>query len=276
MVDVHCHLNLHAFDSDFEEVAKRAFDAGVKSIVNTGTSIPSSRRAVDLSHKYNNMFAIVGVHPHHADKADQEFEGELQKDWFENLEKIAKDKKVIGIGEIGLDYYKYKSNGIVDKKIQEDTFRQQIELSIELGLPLQIHNRHAGEDLIRVLKDFRPRLKDNPGMFHCFAGTMDVLKDALDMGFYIGFDGNVTYKGLAPGETVSLQDLAKVTPIDRILCETDSPFLSPIPLRGTRNEPKNVIIVGEFLAELLGVSFLEFEAKTDANFEQLFEVSLKS
>ena len=108
MVDTHCHLNFHSFDKDYEEVAKRAFDAGVRIIVNTGTSIPSSRRAVELAHKYENMYAIIGVHPHHADKADVEFEGEIQKDWLDNLKDIAQDEKVIGIGETGLDYHTYK------------------------------------------------------------------------------------------------------------------------------------------------------------------------
>src|SRR3989338_2845801 len=157
MVDTHCHLNFHVFDKDVDEVAKRAFDAGVRIIVNTGTSIPSSRRAVELAHKYDSpageMYAIVGVHPHHADKADVEFEGEIQTNWFENLKKLASEPKVIGIGEIGLDYHTYKSNGIVDKSLQEDAFRKQIELSIEVGLPLQIHNRLAGEDIISVLKE---------------------------------------------------------------------------------------------------------------------------
>src|SRR3990167_7636747 len=191
MVDVHCHLNLHSFDQDYDEVANRAFEAGVKVIVNTGTSIPSSRRAIELANTYEKMYAIVGVHPHHADKADREFEGELQTDWFDQLKKLATQPKVIGIGEIGLDYYVYKSNGIVDPKIQEETFRQQIELAIELGLPFQIHNRHAGEDVIAILKDYKHKFCDPPGMFHCFAGTPEVLKDALDLGFYIGFDGNM-------------------------------------------------------------------------------------
>jgi len=173
-----------------------------------------------------------------------------------------------------MDYYVYKSNGIVDKKVQEETFRKQIELAIELDLPLQIHNRHAGEDVIKILKDYKNKLKQEPGMFHCFAGTFDVLRDALDLGFYIGFDGNVTYKGLAPGEAVALSDLAKEVPMDRILTETDAPFLSPIPLRGTRNEPKNVIIIGEFLASLKEVSFLEFEKATEENFERLFGVKV--
>mgnify|MGYP001618357409 FL=1 len=270
-MDVHCHLNLHAFDHDHDEVANRAFEAGVRIIVNTGTSIPSSKKAVELAHKYDNMYAIVGVHPHHADKADIEFEGELQKDWFENLRKLATEPKVIGIGETGLDYHYYESNGIVDKKLQEDAFRKQIELSIELDLPLQIHNRQAGEDIISTLKKYQTRFQDPPGMFHCFAGSREVLKKALDMGFYIGFDGNITYKGIAPGEEVSLSELAKATPIDRILVETDAPFLTPIPLRGKRNEPKNVIIVGEYLARLKGVSYDEFEKAIDNNVEKVFK-----
>lgn len=274
MIDVHCHLNLHAFDDDADEVAKRAFDAGVTVIVNTGTSIPSSKKAIEFANKYDQMYAIVGVHPHHADKADKEFEGEIQSDWFEQLKELASDPKVIGIGEIGLDYYVYKSNGIVDPKVQEETFRKQIELAIELGLPLQIHNRHAGEDVIKVLKDYKHKLNNPPGMFHCFAGTFEVLHDALDLGFYIGFDGNTTYKGIAPGETVALSDLAKKVPLDRILTETDSPFLSPVPLRGTRNTPENVIIIGEYLASLKEVSFLEFQKATNENFEKLFKVNV--
>lgn len=275
MVDTHCHLNLHAFDQDFEQVAKRAFDSGVRAIVNTGTSIPSSRKAIELAHRFDSqareMYAIVGVHPHHADKFDQEFEGEIQKDWYEKLIDLASDKKVIGIGEVGLDYYSYKSNGIVDKKIQEETFRKQIELSIDLALPLQIHNRQAGEDVVRILSEYKSRFQNPPGMFHCFAGSFEVLRNALDLGFYIGFDGNVTYKGIAKGETVELRELAKATPTDRILCETDAPFLTPVPLRGERNEPKNVIITGEYLAQIKKLPFEEFERITDSNFETLFK-----
>lgn len=272
MVDVHCHLNLHAFDKDYDEVAERAFDAGVRIIINTGTSIPSSRKAVELAQKYDNMYAIVGVHPHHADKADREFEGEIQSNWSEKLGELAKESKVIGIGETGLDYHYYESNGIVDKKLQEDAFRKQIDLSIELELPLQIHNRHAGEDIVSILKKYRSRLQDPPGMFHCFAGTFEVLQDALDLGFYIGFDGNVTYKGIAKGETVALPDLVRKVPLTRILAETDAPFLSPVPLRGKRNEPKNVIIVGEYLAKLKGVEYEQFQQVIFNNFKTVFKV----
>lgn len=271
MVDVHCHLNFHAFDKDVDEVAKRAFDAGVRAIVNVGTSIPSSRRAVELAHKYENMYAIVGVHPHHADKADVEFEGEIQKDWFENLRRLAREEKVIGVGETGLDSHYYESNGIVDKDLQEDAFRKQIELSISLGLSLQVHNRQSGEDIVRILSEYKSRFQDPPGMFHCFAGSFEVLKRTLNLGFYVGFDGNVTYKGIAKGETVELKELAKYTPMNRILVETDAPFLAPVPLRGQRNEPKNVIIVGQYLAKLKSLSFEEFERATESNFERVFK-----
>jgi len=274
MIDVHCHLNLHAFDEDFDEVAKRAFESGVKAIVNTGTSIPSSKKAVELAHKYENMYAIVGVHPHHADKTDIEFEGEISEDWLAELEQIAQDPKVIGIGEIGLDYYSYKSNGVVDKNVQREAFISQIQLAHKLELPLQIHNRHAGEDVVSVLKEYKHLLKEVPGMFHCFAATKEVLKDVLDMGFYIGFDGNITYKGLAPGESISLSELASLTPVDRMLIETDSPFLTPVPLRGERNEPKNVIIIGEFIAQLKNISYSTLEQAVISNFEAVFGVKV--
>lgn len=270
MIDVHCHLNLHAFDKDYDEAITRAITAGVTIIVNTGTSIPSSRRAVELAQQYEQLYAIVGIHPHHADKTDKEFEGELPEDWLAELKSLAQMPKVIGIGEIGMDYYRYKSNGIVEKKLQEDVFRKQIDLCLELGLPLQIHNRHAGEDVVRILSDYKNKFQDPPGMFHCFAGSVEVLKDALDMGFYIGFDGNSTYKGLAPGETVSLPDLILHTPLERILVETDSPFLTPVPLRGTRNEPANAVFVAEFIAKTRSIAYNELEAHIHQNFEAVF------
>src|SRR5581483_11384381 len=128
MIDVHCHLNFHKFDSDYEDVIQRAFDAGVTTIVNTGTSIPSSRKTVQLAEQFDNLFSIVGVHPHHADKTDVAFEGVLVDNWLEEIEKIAlSSKKVIGIGEVGMDFWNYRTNGIVPKDLQEDAFRKQIE-----------------------------------------------------------------------------------------------------------------------------------------------------
>lgn len=264
MIDVHCHLNFHSFTEDYDEVIKRAHSAGVTRIINVGTKIDSSQWAVDLAQKYSDLYAIVGVHPHHADKL------ELAPDWLEQLEKIAGQKKVVGIGEVGLDYYNYKSNGIVDPVLQKEVFASQIELAHKLDLPLQIHNRQAGEEIITMLKERKHLLKSVPGMFHCFAGTMDVLKDALDLGFYIGFDGNSTYKGLAPGETVELKDQIAYTPIDRIVTETDSPYLTPHPHRGTRNEPSYVILVGEFIAQTKGIPFEQAVEQTTKNVYTVF------
>ncbi|MBP6913173.1 MAG: TatD family hydrolase [Candidatus Levybacteria bacterium] len=270
MVDVHCHLNLHKFDQDYDAVIKDAFFSGVTAIVNTGTSIPSSRKAVELASKYKDLYAIVGVHPHHADKTDKEFEGELQYDWLEKLEELAKQPKVIGIGEVGMDFFRYKSNGIVETHLQEDAFRKQIELSIKLGLPLQIHTRLAWDDTLDILLEYKSQLQDPPGMFHCFSGNIEYTKRVLDAGFYVGFDGNITYGGTPPGEDTSLSDLVEYAPLDRILTETDSPFLTPQSLRGTRNVPQNVIIVARHIAHLKGCSYEKVNETVLINFQKVF------
>lgn len=273
MIDVHCHMQFHAFRKDRDEVIKRAFKAGVETIINVGTQISSSEAAVELAQKYNKCFAIVGIHPHHADKPF-ETQGKPEPNWEEDLVKLGKQSKVVAIGEIGLDYYYYKSNGISDPALQKDLFIRQIEIAQELNLPLQIHNRQAGEDVVEILKQNKSKLQTVPGMFHCFAGSMEVLRDALNLGFYVGFDGNITYDGIAKGEKTDLKELAKYTPLDRIVTETDSPYLTPEPHRGSRNEPSHVIIVGQFLANLKGVSFEEFEAQTSQNAKVVFALKL--
>ncbi len=270
MIDVHCHLNLHKFDQDYDQVIKDALSCGVKNIVNTGTSIPSSRKALKLAQDYKELYAIVGIHPHHADKSDKEFEGELQTDWLKELENLAKLPKVIGIGEVGMDYFRYVSNGIVEKEVQESAFRKQIELSIQLGLPLQIHTRLAWDDTLDILLDYKSQLQDPPGMFHCFSGSIAYAKRVLDAGFYLGFDGNITYGGIPPGEDTPLSDLVQYAPLDRILTETDSPFLTPQSLRGTRNVPQNVIIVARHIAYLKGCSYEEVDQRVLINFQKVF------
>lgn len=266
MIDSHCHLSFHSFESDVDAVIKRAQDAGIQAMINVGTQNSSNKEAIELAEKYEGIYASVGVHPHHADK--------LENDWLEELQKLSQHPKVVSIGECGMDFYSYKSNGIVDPVLQEKVFRKQIELSITQKLPLQIHNRHAGTEVIRIISDYKNELSDMPGVFHCFAGDMAILTSALDLGFYIGFDGNSTYPGLAPGETVSLSDIIVQTPVERMLVETDSPYLTPIPLRGTRNEPKNAIIVGEFIAKLKEIPFVQLEEIVTKNFSTLFKVSL--
>lgn len=275
MIDTHCHLNFHRFEKDIDEVIQRAIAAGVEIIVNTGTSIYSSRQAVELAQKYRELYAIVGIHPHHADKADREFEGEIQNDWLQKLGELARQPKVIGIGEIGMDYWNYKSNGIVDNLLQEDAFRKQIELSIQLALPLQIHTRLAWDDTLVILGEYKNKLQEVPGVFHCFSGSIEFARKVLDMGFCVGFDGNITYPGAPPRESTALIDLVDYVPLDRILTETDSPFLSPVPKRGTRNEPQNVIIVSEFIANRKKVPLSNFNKIIHDNFSAVFGKKLE-
>lgn len=264
MIDVHCHLNFKAFSHDYEQVIQEAKKAGVDEIINVGTQVSSSKWAVDLADQFDNLYAIVGVHPHHADK--------IEDNYLINLEKLTKHPKVVAIGEIGLDYYNYQSNGIVDPEIQKQVFLDQVTLASKVGLPIQIHNRHAGEDVIAMLKTNKDLLQEKPGMFHCFAGSMEVLKQALDMGFYIGFDGNITYAGLAPGETVPLSAIVKATPLDRIVIETDSPYLAPGPHRRSRNIPSYAIITAQFVADLKGVTLEKLVEQTTKNAHTIFSI----
>lgn len=266
MIDVHCHLNFKSFKEDYDEVIKKAFQDGVEIIINTGTSIESSIWAVELAEKYENLYAIVGIHPHHADK--------VEADWDDKLTKIAKSsKKVVGIGEIGLDYYAYASNGIVDPKLQKDIFIRQIQIANELSLPLQIHNRQAGEDILKILNENWSLINEKcPGMFHCMSGDLVFLDQVLELGFYVGYDGNITYDGIAKGEDTKLSELVKHTPIDRILTETDSPYLTPVPHRGSRNIPSYAIIVGESIAKIKNLNPNEVETETVRNAKSIFNL----
>ncbi|MEK7534182.1 MAG: TatD family hydrolase [Patescibacteria group bacterium] len=268
MIDVHCHLNFHAFEKDYDQVIQNAFDAGVTKIINVGTKLDSSQKAVELAQKYENLYAIVGIHPHHADKLD--------KGWDKELVKLTKNaKKVVGIGECGLDYFSYKSNDIVDPKLQKEVFIKQIELAYKLKLPLQIHNRHAGKDILDILINHKSYLLNPPGMFHCMSQDIDLLRKVLNLGFYVGFDGNITYKGLAQGETTTLKDLVKYAPLNRIVTETDSPFLTPEPKRGSRNIPFYVILVGKKVAEIKNVSFAKVRRQTIENANAIFKLDAK-
>ena len=269
MIDVHCHLNFHSFEKDYDEVIKGAFQAGVTKIINVGTKIDSSEKAVELAQKYENLYAIVGVHPHHSDKITSD---NKKGDWTTNLESLAKKPKVVAIGEIGIDYYRYKSNDIVDPKIQKEVFIRQIELAHKLKLPLQIHNRHAGNDILDILSNHKQYLMAPPGMFHCMSGDLQFLKKVLNLGFYVGFDGNITYRGIAPGEIIELKELVEYAPLDRIVTETDSPFLAPEPMRGKRNKPEYVIITAKLIATIKALFFEKIEAETTRNAIKLFNL----
>lgn len=269
MIDVHCHLNFSAFENDFDEVIKNAHKEGVHTIINAGTQISSSKWAVELADKFPGLYAVIAVHPHHADKLNLNED----KRWHEELERLGNHPKVVGIGEFGLDYYNYKSNGIVDPEIQKKVFLTQLEIAHSLKLPLQIHTRddRARIEVITLLKKNKKLLLDPPGMFHCFAGSMESMTAALDLGFYLGFDGNITYTGTPPGEPLPLIDLVKSAPLERIMIETDSPYLTPLPLRGRRNEPQYAIITGKFIAKIKKISFEKVEHQTEQNVYTVFK-----
>jgi len=264
MIDAHCHLNFQAFAKNYDEAIKRASEQGVEIIINAGTSLESSQKAVELAQKYENLYAVVGIHPHHADK--------VTKGWDKQIDALAKMPKVVGIGEVGMDYYSYKSNGITDPKLQREIFKRQVEISIENKLPLQIHGRHAGIDILKIVSQYKNELLEIPGMFHCFAGNIEYLEKVLALGFYVGFDGNITYKGLAPGEDTLLSDLVAKAPLGKIITETDSPYLTPDPHRGSRNEPGYVIIVGNSIAEIKNISFAAVEKATTENCKTVFKL----
>jgi len=266
MIDVHCHLNFAKFENDFDEVIKRAADTGVEKIINVGTSIEASQKAVELAQRYENLYAIVGIHPHHADKVNE--------GWISEIEELTRQPKVVGIGEVGIDYFSYKSNGVVKPNLQKKVFIKQIELSIKLKLPLQIHGRHAAKDIIGILLNYKSYLLNPPGMFHCMAGNIAYLKQVLEMGFYVGFDGNITYGGLAPGEDTKLSELVEYAPLDRIVVETDAPYLPPEPHRGSRNEPSYAIITADSIAKIKDVSFDEVNNVSTKNARKLFKLNI--
>ena len=283
MIDVHCHLNFHAFEKDYNSVIKQALKDGVEKIINVGTSVESSQRAVELAEQYTNLFAIVGIHPHHADLPaarlpdGQGRQVNFQEGWEEKLFKLAKHPKVVAIGEIGLDYFSYKSNSVVDPKLQKEVFIKQIEIAHKLNFPLQIHNRQAGNDIIKILINHKSLiLNQPPGMFHCMSGDVDFLNKVLKLGFYVGFDGNITYPGIAKGEDTPLSELVQHAPIERIVTETDAPFLTPEPHRGSRNIPSYAIIVAETIAKIKDLDISAVIDKTSSNAAKIFRLDARN
>ena len=223
LVDSHCHIDGDQFDADRDEVVQRAQDAGVIAMLNVGTGDPNTddfRRAVAVAEKYDNVFASVGVHPHDAKLYDDKAETHLIE--------LAKSEKVVAWGEIGLDYYYDHS----PRDVQREVFRRQIRTARELDLPIIIHSRDADDETVEILTEecsydgFR-------GIMHCFGGTPEMARALMKIGFLISFAGNVTFK-----KAENLRDAARVVPLDRLLVETDCPFLTPVLFRGKRNEPE--------------------------------------
>ena len=254
LVDTHCHLDFPEFDADREDVIKRAFEAGVNHIINVASSIEGSRKSVGLAVKYDSIYASVGIHPHDAKEAND--------DAFSELKELAKNKKVVAIGEVGLDYYRNLS----PREIQQDAFRKFIALAKETRLPLIIHCREAKEDFLRILKEeAAPPVN---GVVHCFPADKELLRAALDMGLYVSFTCNVTFKN-ASGLRQMVKDFV---PVDKLLLETDAPFLAPEGLRGKRNEPSYLTYLVEEMARLKGITAEDVARVTSLSSKKLFAV----
>lgn len=257
-IDSHCHIDGEAFDADRDEVVKRAKDAGVKAMLVVGTGNPHDgeiAKAVETAEKYENVFASVGVHPHDAKLYDDAAEETLV-----NL--VKSSEKVIAWGEIGLDFYYDHS----PRDVQTEVFVRQIRKARELNLPIIIHSRDADDETVEILKkecDF----PDFKGIMHCFGGTAEMAEELMSIGFMISFAGNVTFK-----KAENLRDAARVVPLERLLIETDCPFLTPVPFRGKRNEPMHVVETAKFLADFYGVDLKTLANQTTQNFQEFFNL----
>jgi TatD DNase family protein len=251
--DTHAHLDDKRFDSDREQVIRRARDAGVTNIINIGYDLPSSKRAVDMAMKYDFMYAAVGIHPHNAKECTEEV--------LSKLERLVQNPKVIAWGEIGLDYYRDLS----PRDVQRQVFVKQIELANAAGLPIIIHNRDAHGDLLQVIKKHRP---EYGGLFHSYSGSWEMAKELLKEDYYLSFSGPLTYKNARHSVEVATK-----IPEDRFVVETDCPYLTPEPYRGQRNEPAYVCEVVKKIAELKGLSYEKVAELSTRNAEEFFKIN---
>ena len=253
LVDSHTHVQAHQFASDRSTAVENAIAGGVTRMIVPGTDLANSREAVEMAHAWpGRIFAAVGTHPHDA--------AGLTETVLAEQRQLAGDPAVVAIGEIGLDYYRDLS----PRDQQQEALRAQLALARDLHLPVILHNRESHADLVRLLREHDGALR---GVFHCFIGSRAMAQDALDLGFYLSFAGPLTY----PANT-ELAEVARWAPADRILVETDSPYLAPVPVRGKRNEPLNVLHVARRLAELRGIPFEELASLTAHNTATLFHL----
>lgn len=253
LFDTHMHVNVDQFKDDKEEVLQRAFDAGVKHMVVVGFDRETIPLAIEIAEKYETIYAAVGWHPVDAiDMTDSDL------NWIKEL---SGHPKVVAIGEMGLDYHWDKSS----KEVQDKVFRKQIRLAKEVNMPIIIHNREATEDIIKVLQE--EDAHQVGGIMHCYNDDVRYVQACLDMNFYISLGGTVTFKNAPLPKEVAIK-----VPVDRLLVETDSPFLAPHPNRGKRNEPAYVTLVAEKVAELRDMSVEELSKRTTENAFRLFQL----
>lgn len=252
LIDTHAHLDHEWFDQDRADVVRRAQEEGVGVIITIGADLPSSEAAVRLAETYPGVYAAVGIHPHDAKTANEAA--------YARLKELAAHPKVVAIGEIGLDYYYDYS----PRDVQRDVFIRQLALARETGLPFVVHNRDASDDVMAVLREYGQGM---PGLLHSFAGSPAMAEECVAMGYYISVGGMMTFKNAD-----AVREAVAVVPLERILLETDAPYLAPVPLRGRRNEPAYVRHVAEFLAKERGLTPQEVARVTTANARRFFRL----
>ena len=247
--DTHAHYDDKAFDEDRDTILPQIHASGVDRIIDPGCDVDSSRKAIELAEKYDFIYAAVGIHPEELSKWT---DGSL-----ETIRALAGHEKCVAIGEIGLDYYWDDSR----KEEQKELFARQIELALELEKPVIIHDREAHGDSFEIIS----RYPDLRGVFHCYSGSAEMAKELLKRGWYLGFDGPVTYKNAR-----KTLEVLEICPLERILIETDSPYLSPVPMRGRRNDSRNLRFVAEKIGEIKGMTAGEVIELTNRNAKTLF------
>jgi len=250
LIDSHAHVDFPQFDNDRDAVVERARATDLVALVNIGTNVNTSRASVTLAESHDFIYAAVGIHPHDAETATSEA--------LQDLRLLARRPEVIAIGEIGLDYYRDYS----PRPVQRKAFREQLALASELNLPVVIHSRDAHADVLKILSGW-----EGTGVLHTYAAGPKRLDQVIDMGFFIGISGPITY-----AKARELQEVAKAAPLDRLLIETDCPYLTPEPHRGKRNEPAYVKIVAEAIAQARGDSLQRIADATTENARRLFRL----
>lgn len=250
--DSHAHYNDEKFDNDREEVIKNIYDFGVTKIVNSGYNIESSMSTIEIAKKYEFIYATVGISPNDIEN--------FRKEYLKKIESLAKKEKVVAIGEIGLDYHWHSDN----KNLQKEIFISQIEIANKLNLPIVIHTREAIYDTLNILKNNECNKK---GIFHCCPLNIDLVREGIKLGFYISFAGPVTFKNSKYAD-----EIIKMVPLEKVVIETDSPYLSPEPLRGKRNDSRNLKYIAEKIAEIKQISVEEVAKQTYQNAEIIFSL----
>ncbi|MHB8154454.1 MAG: TatD family hydrolase [Candidatus Omnitrophota bacterium] len=251
LIDTHCHLDFPAFDPDRDLVIRRALEVEINYFINIGATLNSSVASCALANKYPEVYASVGVHPHDADTFDHQAETRLRQ--------LASEKKVVAIGETGLDYYRNLSG----KENQRLAFCKQIALAKDFNLPVVVHCRQAEEETLQILRAALPLR----AVVHCFSGDEGFLKECLNCGFFISYTCNITYK-----KAQGLREMVRLTPLDKLMLETDAPYLSPEGFRGKRNEPLQIKLLANQVSRIKGVSFGEIAKQTTQNAKDFFKL----